>query len=331
MSLARPQLLQRKWRLVRTRKLSIDLPIGTYEVTASYPAFKSSKKRIEVQDTRNQTVRFMLNVAVGGPTVEVFPAPNGSEPTYASLPDALQDESDISLMRRNLDATKFCFPCPGVEIKPPFTITISPPESVVDAGSNVKVKITMTNTSDRDVFYGSGTEPVVEIRILDSDGKSVAETPEGMKIHGTEPNRQPHSGSYGRLFLKPGTALSWDRIVSNEFDMNRPGNYTILAQRKDTSSGTVVMSAPITVTVGGAVLSDVQLDSLPVDSVMVTPPSYDPEKSSSIELIPRPTAESFALNEVVWVHVWITNNTPNPISFHTCPGPYTIYLRNQRL
>jgi hypothetical protein len=230
-------------------KLSIDLSIGTYEVTASYPAFKSSKKRIEVQDTRNQTVTFMLNVAVGGPTVEVFPAPNGSEPTYASLPDELQNESDISLMRRNLDATKFCFPCPGVEIKPPFTITISTPESVVEAGSDVKINITMTNTSDRDVFYGSGTEPVVEIRVLDSDGKSVAETPEGMKIHDTEPNRQPQSGSYGRLFLKPGTALSWDRIVSNEFDMNRPRNYTILAQRKDTSSGTVVMSAPITVTV----------------------------------------------------------------------------------
>lgn len=309
-------------------KLSIDLPIGAYEVTASYPAFRSSKKRIEVQDTRNQTVTFMLNVAVGGRTVEVFPAPNGSEPTYASLPDELQDESNISLMRRNFDATKFCLPCPGVEIKPAFTITISTPESVVDAGSNVKITITMTNTSDRDVFYGSGTEPV-EIRVLDSDGKSVAETPKGMKIHGTEPNRQPHSGSNDRLFLKPGTALSWYRIVSNEFDMKKPGNYTILAQRKDTSSGIVVMSAPITVTVGGAVLTEVQLDSLPVDSVMVMPPLQDPEKSSFIEVIPRPTAESFALNEVVWVQVWITNNAPHPISFHTCPGPYTIHLRNQ--
>jgi Carboxypeptidase regulatory-like domain len=61
--------------------LSIDLPIGTYEVTATYPAFKPAKKRIEVQDTTSQTVRFMLNVAIGGPTVEVFPAPSGLEPT----------------------------------------------------------------------------------------------------------------------------------------------------------------------------------------------------------------------------------------------------------
>ena len=54
-------------------KLSIDLPIGTYEVAASYPAFKSAKKRIEVQEPTNQTVTFLLNVAVGGPTVEIFP------------------------------------------------------------------------------------------------------------------------------------------------------------------------------------------------------------------------------------------------------------------
>jgi hypothetical protein len=59
----------------------------------------------------------------------------------------------------------------------------------------------------------------------------------------------------------------------------------------------------------------VQLDSLPVDSVMVMPPLQGREKSSSIELIPRPTAGSFALNEVVLVHVWITNN--NPIQFRS--------------
>jgi carboxypeptidase family protein len=55
--------------------LSIDLPIGTYEVTASLLAFKPAKKRIEVQDTTHQNVTFMLNVAVGGPTVEVLPEP----------------------------------------------------------------------------------------------------------------------------------------------------------------------------------------------------------------------------------------------------------------
>ena len=84
--------------------LSIDLPFGTYEVTASFPAFKTEKKRIDVQDA-SQTVTFMLNVG-GGSTVEVVPLPSGSEPTYASLPDELRDESNVPY--------KFCSPCAGV-------------------------------------------------------------------------------------------------------------------------------------------------------------------------------------------------------------------------
>lgn len=93
-------------------KLSIDVPFGTYEVTASYPAFKMEKKRIDVQDA-SQTVTFMLNV-VGGSTVEVVPMPSGSESTYASLPDELPDESNVN--------NGFCSPCAGV---PQSTMTVA--------------------------------------------------------------------------------------------------------------------------------------------------------------------------------------------------------------
>jgi hypothetical protein len=49
----------------------------------------------------------------------------------------------------------------------------------------------------------------------------------------------------------------------------------------------------------------------------------------AIEVYCRPTADSFALNEVVWVQVSITNNARNAISFHTCPAPYAIQLKDQ--
>jgi len=64
--------------------LAIDLPFGAYEVTASYTAFKTEKKRIDV-NTRNQTISFMLNVAAGG-GVEVVPM--NLEQTVASLDKA---------------------------------------------------------------------------------------------------------------------------------------------------------------------------------------------------------------------------------------------------
>jgi Domain of unknown function (DUF4440)/Carboxypeptidase regulatory-like domain len=68
-------------------KLSIDLPFGTYEVVASYPAFRTEKRKIEV-NTAKQTVTFMLNVLSGG-GVEVEPM--SIEQTVASLDRALFD------------------------------------------------------------------------------------------------------------------------------------------------------------------------------------------------------------------------------------------------
>jgi Domain of unknown function (DUF4440)/Carboxypeptidase regulatory-like domain len=68
-------------------KLSIDVPFGTYEVTASFPQFKTERKRIDV-NIRNQTISFMLNVASGG-GVEVVPM--SLEQTVASLDRALFD------------------------------------------------------------------------------------------------------------------------------------------------------------------------------------------------------------------------------------------------
>jgi hypothetical protein len=68
-------------------KLAIDLPFGAYEVTASYTAFKTEKKRIDL-NTASQTVKFMLNVASGG-GVEVVPM--SIEQTVASLDRTLFD------------------------------------------------------------------------------------------------------------------------------------------------------------------------------------------------------------------------------------------------
>jgi hypothetical protein len=52
-------------------KVSIDLSVGSYEVTAAFPAFRTAKKRIDVQDTKGHTVTLVLDVAQSGPVAFV--------------------------------------------------------------------------------------------------------------------------------------------------------------------------------------------------------------------------------------------------------------------
>ena len=74
-------------------KLPVDLPIGSYDLTAIQLGFKAAKKRVNVQDTKNQLVTFVLELAPSGPVGIVMGGRIG-EPTYANLPDELGDESE---------------------------------------------------------------------------------------------------------------------------------------------------------------------------------------------------------------------------------------------
>jgi hypothetical protein len=132
--------------------------------------------------------------------------------------------------------------------KPLFTITISTPESVVKTGSDMRLKATMTNTSDRDIFYTVGTGPIIDIKIRDVEGKLVPETPDGRKIHGTDRREGPGPGTVIRVPIKPGKAFEGESILNQEYDLSNPGKYTIQAHRFDRVSKTMVKSNTITVT-----------------------------------------------------------------------------------
>src|SRR5258706_741466 len=134
--------------------------------------------------------------------------------------------------------------------KPPFTITISTPQVTVKAGLDVRLKVTMMNTSDRDINYTVGTGPIIDIDIRDAGGKPLSETPDGRKIHGTDRKvAGPGSGTVVRVPLKPGETLDGESILNQEYDLSIPGKYTIQAVRADPISKNVVKSNTITVTV----------------------------------------------------------------------------------
>lgn len=182
--------------------LSIDLPLGSYDLTASQEGFKPAKKRINVQDNTDQTIKLILE-----------------------LPDKLQSESAITPPSQDPD-------------KRPYTITIStsPRASV---GSEVKLHITTKNTSDGTIYHivraGGPPGRNLDISVRDSKGNPVQETEHGRKIHGTDPNREPWSGSVftGRYPLKPGDVLEEELNLAEEYDFSKPGKYSVQVLRSD--------------------------------------------------------------------------------------------------
>jgi hypothetical protein len=134
--------------------------------------------------------------------------------------------------------------------KPAFTITISTPENIVKVGLDVQLKAAMTNTSDRDIFYGVGMGPIIDIDIRDGEGKPVPETPNGRRIHGTDHMDGP-GGAFTvvRVPIKPGKTFEEEPMLNKDYDLSTAGKYTIQAHRFDGVSMTLVKSNTITVIV----------------------------------------------------------------------------------
>lgn len=194
------------------------------------------------------------------------------------------------------------------DAKPAFSIALSTPRSVVEVGSPLMLGFACTNTSGHDIVIGS---PAL-ISVLDSDGKSVPETPYGRKVHGTEPRPVPppevgpphgvpgeSGGGLGPLPMRPGETIRSPRSdLSREYDLSRPGTYTIQARRADFYSGTVVESNVLTVTLVGS------------------PKSAEPPKTSFTLYISTDEDTVRAVDKVV-VNIEVTNTSDHEIVHNT--------------
>jgi hypothetical protein len=201
--------------------LSIDTPIDSYDLTASYDGFKPAKKRIDVPDTKDQTVTLILDVASGN-LAAFEPGLRIAEPTDAKLPEELQSESVAPPLQES-----------G---KLPYSITISTsPRARI--GSEVKLRITTKNISDETIYHishaGGPRRRNLDISFRDREGRSVQETPLGRKLHGTDP--VPWSGSVftARDPIKPGDVLEEDLSLTEEYNLTRLGEYLIQVLRSD--------------------------------------------------------------------------------------------------
>ena len=130
----------------------------------------------------------------------------------------------------------------------PFTLILGTEENVVKAGSEVKINITLRNSSNRAIHMNTGSseiEYVIEVR--DSQGTSAPKTDFGRKA-----NERPHFSSDQIFTLQPGECLPKISLdVTKLYDLSRPGKYTIQVNRlvpKELGSGQI-RSNPITITI----------------------------------------------------------------------------------
>ncbi len=155
--------------------------------------------------------------------------------------------------------------------KPSFAVAVSAAHVEFEPGAPIPVKLTMTNTSDRDLTFsvtGVQCPPLinewvtmrqVQVLLYDSEGNLVPLTRYGAAVQGrTGPvakapgaDREQGVGCGGRStieILRPGESRIEETDLSKEFDIKKAGTYTVRAQRLDKESQGLVKSEAVTVT-----------------------------------------------------------------------------------
>jgi hypothetical protein len=142
-------------------------------------------------------------------------------------------------------------PVLGQAAKNSFSLTISTPSDSVKTGDQVRLDITITNTSDQDIQVVI-THPEIFYDIdVHHNGDSARETDYGHRVH----NR--HTIPFGTVSpvvsgpLKPGDKVQEHYVLNDLYDFSDVGKYTVQVQQKDPKTKTFIKSNTITVTVTG--------------------------------------------------------------------------------
>ena len=120
----------------------------------------------------------------------------------------------------------------------PFSVIITGPQKPVKTGTEVKVKIVLKNTSDRE-FTLAKTNAVSQaefhflVAVRDSHGQPAPDTEYGRGIMGREIKKRVIIFAGDAFFtLKPNETLEDEAIVNKLYDLSRPGKYFIQVTRQ---------------------------------------------------------------------------------------------------
>lgn len=119
--------------------------------------------------------------------------------------------------------------------EPWFTVTISTPTPVLTVGADAKLKVILTNNTEKDIRYAVGGPgrggPVFDLDVCDSEGKPIRETPHGLTLHGKD--LRPWSGSIFSTVAHPGDKIEEELVLSTEYDLSKPGKYTVQLRERN--------------------------------------------------------------------------------------------------
>nr|MDQ3821593.1 hypothetical protein [Acidobacteriota bacterium] len=127
-------------------------------------------------------------------------------------------------------------------------------------GSDVWIKVSLTNTSDQDVYEGVGYADGIG---LDSTFRFEVRDEHGKVIPTYPPPKTGYTGRPLNRTISPRQTLTQEQVVSALYDMRKPGKYTIRVSRRasDNPKDGEIKSNIITVTV------------IPKDKVPVSKPA----------------------------------------------------------
>jgi hypothetical protein len=113
--------------------------------------------------------------------------------------------------------------------KPPFKIAITIEDSTFVAGNDVWINVSLTNTSDHEVYEGVmymegiDLDTTLRFEVRDEHGNLVP------KITSAHPELAP--GSVRFRTIRVGETITQQQRVSGQYDMRQPRKYTIQVSR----------------------------------------------------------------------------------------------------
>jgi hypothetical protein len=105
-------------------------------------------------------------------------------------------------------------------LRPSALLEIRAENANARVGESVKLDVTITNTSDRDIFYGVPRQPGdFGLEVRDEAGRQVPQTFFDLSL------------SHFAARLPPGESIHFPVRLDNEFQLDKPGNYFVQATR----------------------------------------------------------------------------------------------------
>ena len=134
---------------------------------------------------------------------------------------------------------------------PPYKIAITAENSTVVAGTDVSIKVSLTNTSDHDVREGVMYErgnlaSIFRFEVRDEHGEMVPKR--------TYPHPElGYPGSVRFITISRGETWTQSQEVSAVYDMRKPGKYTIQVWKRNPDYDIKSNIVTVTVTPNGKV------------------------------------------------------------------------------